>query len=176
VLSFFFQHLYPPITLFFQVFSFFLRRIQVIIDGVPLPLCAFARARHCRRLRESAAYGYCAAKQMTFWGIKGYPLMRMDGVICAFWSMPANADERCVLDHLLGTVKGLLLGDKGFQMKEDKQAELLKNNIQLIVPSRKNMKKSMPKQTENQLKNLRRLIETAIGQLCERFHINAIKA
>jgi hypothetical protein len=147
-----------------------------IIDGVPLPLCAFARARHCKRLRESAAYSYCAAKKMTFWGIKGYPLMRLDGVICSFWSMPANVDERCVLDYLPNAVTGLLLGDKGFQLKEFKHQELLEKNIQLLVPSRKNMAKTMPEHTENHLKNVRRLIETDIGQLCERFALNRIKA
>jgi Transposase DDE domain len=147
-----------------------------IIDGVPLPLCSFARARQCQHLRESAAYGYCAAKKMTFWGIKGYPLMRMDGVICSFWSMPANVDERCVLEYLMGRVHGLVLGDKGFQLKQMKQQELLEQHVHLLVPARKNMKKMMTEQAENHLKNLRRLIETAIGQLCERFALNRIKA
>lgn len=147
-----------------------------VIDGVPLPLCVFARARRCRRMREAAAYGHCAAKKMTFWGLKGYPLMRMDCTISAFWMMPANEDERGVLDEVIGKVKGLLLGDKGFQLKAHRQQELAENGLHLLVPARKNMAKTMSKEAESQLKNLRRLIETAIGQLCETYHLGRIKA
>lgn len=147
-----------------------------VIDGVPLPLCQFARARQCKRLRADAAYGYCAAKKMTFWGLKGYPLLRLDGVICAFWTLPGNLDERTVLEHLVGRVKGLLLGDKGFQLKPIQQQELQAHGLGLLVPARKNMAPTMPQATENQFKNLRRRIETAIGQLCERYDLNRIKA
>jgi Transposase DDE domain len=147
-----------------------------VIDGVPLPLCQFARALRCRRMREDAAYGHCAAKQMTFWGFKGYPLMRMDGAIAAFWSMPANEDERSVLDYVIGKVRGMMLGDKGFQCKEIRRHELESHAVHLLVPARKNMKQIMSKAAENQLKNLRRLIETAIGQLTERYDLSRIKA
>lgn len=147
-----------------------------VIDGVPLPLCQFARARHCKRLRTDAAYGYCAAKKMTFWGLKGYPLLRMDGVICAFWTLPGNLDERSVLDNLVGRVRGLLLGDKGFQLKATQQQDLQAHGLHLLVPARKNMPQTLSKPAENQFKNLRRRIETAIGQLCERYDLNRIKA
>jgi hypothetical protein len=147
-----------------------------VIDGVPLPLCRFARARRCRRMREDAAYGYCAAQDMTFWGFKGYPLMRMDGAIHAFWTMPANEDERGVLDAVIARIRGLLLGDKGFQLKAYRQEELASHGLYLLVPARKNMQKKMTKATENQFKNLRRRVETTIGQLCERYDMNRIKA
>jgi hypothetical protein len=147
-----------------------------IIDGVPLPLCEFARARWCKRMRGDAAYGYCAAKKMTFWGFKGYPLMRLDGAITGFWTQPANEDERHSLDWLIGKVRGLTLADKGFLLNETRKQELEQAGLQLIVPARKNMKKTMSKKAENQLKNIRRRIETAIGQLCERYHLNRIKA
>lgn len=146
-----------------------------VIDGMPLPLCQFARARRCKRMRSDAAYGHCAAKEMTYWGVKGYPLMRLDGTIAAFFTMPANEDERSVFEHLKGKITGLLLGDKGFQ-SQDKAEQLQRHNITLFVPARKNMPQTMTKEQETQLKNVRRRIETAIGQLCETFNINRIKA
>ncbi len=157
------SHLWPPVA------------DGHVIDGMPLALCGFARARRCKRMRESAAYGYCAAKKMRFWGFKGYPLMRLDGPIVAFWTMPANADERSALDNVIGLIKGLLLGDKGFLSKE-REAELAGHGINLCVPARKNMKPRFTKEAESLLKNTRRLIETAIGQLVERFAIQNIKA
>lgn len=156
------MHLWPPTDVH-------------IVDGVPLPLCQFARARHCKRMRELAAYGHCAAKKMTYWGLKGYPLMRLDGPIVAFWTQPANEDERSILDNMIGFIKGLLLGDKGFQTKE-KSAELAAHGVHLLVPSRKNMARKMPEKAENMLINTRRLIETALGQLVERFAFQNIKA
>lgn len=157
------EHLWPPSDVH-------------VIDGVPLPLCQFARAPRCRRMREDAAYGYCAAKQMTFWGFKGYPLMRMDGAIAAFWSMPANEDERSVLEAVMEKIRGLMLGDKGFQCQEYRRQELEAYGLYLLVPVRKNMTPIMSRAAENKLKNLRRRIETAIGQLCERYNLNRIKA
>jgi hypothetical protein len=146
-----------------------------IIDGAPLPLCQFARAKRCRRLREWAAYGHCAAKKMTYWGLKAYPLMRLDGAITACWLHQANEDERTILDNLIGFIKGLVIADKGFQ-SESRAKELKVNGIDIIVPSRKNMKQKRDEKEENQLKNIRRRIETAIGQLVERYSFNSIKA
>ena len=146
-----------------------------IVDGVPLQLCQFARAKRCKRLREFAAYGYCAAKKMPYWGLKGFPLMRVDGPICAFWTQPANEDERAILDNMIGLIQGTFLGDKGFQTKEKAQ-ELADYGIRLWVPTRKNMTKMISEKAENALKNIRRRIETAIGQLVERFGFQNIKA
>ena len=81
--------------------------------------------------------------------------MRLDGVITGFWTMPANIDERQALEPLVGKIKGLLLGDKGFQLRQEKHQELLNRNIQLFVPARKNMVTLMTKETENRFKNIR---------------------
>jgi hypothetical protein len=76
----------------------------------------------------------------------------------------------------VGKVKGLLLGDKGFQMNPLQKQELQAHGLQLLVLARKNMTATLTKPADNQLKNLRRRIETAIGQLCERYDLNRIKA
>jgi IS5 family transposase len=146
-----------------------------IIDGVPLPLCQFARARRCRRLRDLSAYGHCAAKKMTYWGLKGFPLMRLDGPIVAFWTQSANENERLVLDNTIGFIEGLLLADKGFQ-DQNRATELQAHGIDLLVPARKNMTATCSQESQNILKNTRRRIETAIGQLVERFGFQNIKA
>jgi hypothetical protein len=67
------------------------------------------------------------------------------------------------------------LADKGFQSNE-KKAELAAYGIDLLVPSRKNMANAPSQKAQTCLKNTRRLIETAIGQLVERFAFQTIKA
>ena len=73
------------------------------------------------------------------------------------------------------TLHGLLIGDKGYirpQLKE----ELAQRGLDLETPLRKNMKESRPKDFVHDLMKVRRRVETVIGQLEERFHIETVWA
>jgi hypothetical protein len=39
-----------------------------IIDGLPIPICKFARAHFSHIFKEDVAYGYCAAKKEHYYG------------------------------------------------------------------------------------------------------------
>src|SRR5262245_61555750 len=56
------------------------------------------------------------------------------------------------------------------------QDELQANGLYLQTPLRENMKDNRPKEFLNWMKSTRRLIETVIGQLAARFHIEKIRA
>ena len=68
-----------------------------------------------------------------------------------------------------------MLGDKGF-IRPELQRELPINGLSLQTPLRDNMKDPRSKKLLNWMKNTRRLIETVIGQLTERFHIERVRA
>lgn len=68
-----------------------------------------------------------------------------------------------------------MLGDKGF-IRPELQRELAINGLSLQTPLRDNMKDTRSKKLLNWMKNTRRLIETVIGQLTERFHIERVRA
>lgn len=146
-----------------------------IIDGVPMPLCHYARSGRCRSLKEHAAFGYCAAKDEHYWGLRGHPVMNGKGYIVHCTYTPANVDEREVLDNLEGVIRGMLLGDKGF-ISEERRARLLERGIDLQTLKRKNMKETRPKAFLKWLAKTRRTIETALSILCESFAFNRIKA
>lgn len=146
-----------------------------IIDGVPMPLCHYARSARCKSLKEYAAYGYCAAKDEHYWGLRGHPLMNEQGYIVQCSYTPANEDERNVLDNLPGFIRGIMLGDKGFIGEERRQA-LLEQGIDLQTLKRKNMKESRSKSFLRWLAKTRKTIETAISILTERFRFNHPKA
>ena len=61
-------------------------------------------------------------------------------------------------------------------MRPELQENLSKNKQYLETPLRDNMKDDRPKAFLNWMKGTRRLIETVIGQLSERFHIEKIRA
>jgi hypothetical protein len=80
----------------------------------------------------------------------------------------------CVLS-LTERIQGLLLGDKGF-IRPSLTTELASRGLNLQTPVRGNMEETRPGIFLRWMTSTRRLIETVIGQLSERFHIEKIRA
>lgn len=146
-----------------------------IIDGLPMPVCKFARAAFSRIFKENAAYGYCASKQETYYGFHGHVVINSIGVITAATFAAANIDERDVCPELAEKIKGLLLGDKGF-IRPMLNEILADQELFLQTPLRENMKEKRPRSFLQWMLGTRRLVETVIGQLAERFHIEKVRA
>jgi hypothetical protein len=145
------------------------------IDGFPMPTCQFARAHFSSFFKGDAAYGYCATKQEVYYGFHGHLVISSEGVISAATFTAANIDERDVAPELMEKINGLSLGDKGYMRPELKE-ELAKHELFLETPLRDNMEETRPKGFLNWMKSKRRLIETVIGQLTDRFHIEKVRA
>ena len=88
-----------------------------IIDGLPMPVCKFARAYFSKVFKGDAAYSYCATKKECYYGFRGHLVINSSGVVTAATFTSANIDERDVCPELVGKIQGLLLGDKGFWRK-----------------------------------------------------------
>jgi hypothetical protein len=146
-----------------------------LVDGIPIPLCCFSRAPRCRSFKAEAAYGYCAAKKQTYYGFHGHLLITATGVISGFTLTPANGSEREALWEIVETIHGLLIGDKGY-LCAALQQQLRQVGIHLETALRSNMQDSRNPAWVALLKRMRRLIETVIGQLVERFSIEKVWA
>jgi hypothetical protein len=146
-----------------------------IIDGVPLPLAHNARAYRSAMLKEHGAWGFCAAKDEHYYGLKGHLVINGSGMITAMNVTPANVDERAVLWDFVGKIRGILIGDKGY-LGEALQTELLANGIDLQTPLRDNMKDTRLKSAVHRLNRLRKPVETTLSVLVEHFHLTKIKA
>jgi Transposase DDE domain len=146
-----------------------------IIDGVPMKLCHLSRAYRCKSLSEYNDFGYCAAKDEHYFGLRGHPVINERGYIvhCSYTS--PKMDEREALENLRGTIKGMLLGDKGF-IGEERRISLLSDGINLQTLKRKNMTESRSKDFLRWLAKTRKTIETAISLLTEMFNFNQPKA
>jgi Transposase DDE domain len=147
-----------------------------LVDGFPVPVCHFRRAHFSKVFRGEAAFGFCASKGETYYGFKGMLLTTDDGIIEDIALVAANIDERdALVDFDLHRIAGLLLGDKGFirpLLKED----LSRQGIDLQTPLRGNMKESRSAYFRHWMMASRRLVETVIGQLTERFQIENNRA
>ena len=146
-----------------------------LIDGLPIPICKFARAYFSQIFKGDAAYGYCATKKENYYGFRGHLVISSMGVITGATFTAANVDERDVCPELVEKIKGLLLGDKGF-IRPTLQQALVERGVFLQTPLRENMREERSKNFLQWLVSTRRLIETVIGQLTDRFHIEKVRA
>lgn len=145
-------------------------------DGLPMPICHFKRAHTCRLFDDSASYGYCASKEETYYGFKGNVVINSEGVITGLTVTAANIDERQSLWDLVEPIQGLLIADKGL-IGEDYKEQLQKHaQLDLQTAVRNNMKETRSAATIKWLISTRRLVETVIGQLTERFNIEKVRA
>jgi len=144
-----------------------------LVDGIPIPLCGLSRAPRCRSFRGEAAYGYCAAKKQTYYGFHGHLIITATGVITGFSLTPANGSEREALWDIVPIIQGLLIGDKGY-LSAALQQDLRQVGIELQTALRSNMQDSRDPSWVKLLQRMRRLIETVIGQLVERFSIEKV--
>lgn len=146
-----------------------------LIDGLPMPLCCLTYAGRCQSFQGIAAFGYCAAKDESFYGFRGHLTLSLNGVITDFTITPANGDEREALWEITRKIRGLLIGDKGY-LSQALQRQLAAVDLDLQTPLRQNMSETRPFAVIRQLQTLRRLIETVNAQLTERFHFERIRA
>jgi len=146
-----------------------------IIDGLPLPICKYARSNRCRSMQDMASYGYCAAKDEHYYGLKSHIMIDTKNLITFVTLTSASTDEREVLHNLCGTVSGHVLGDKGY-ISQEKQAILKKNNIEIHTLKRQNMQDNRSRNSRKFISKTRKLIETTFSILTETFDIAHTKA
>jgi IS5 family transposase len=145
-------------------------------DGFPMPVCHFKRAYFSRIFTGEADYGYCASKGETYYGFKGNILINSEGIITEITATAANIDERDSLWDLITEVSGMLIADKGLigTGYQNDLRQFAQINLQTAV--RANMKETRSEKFVNWLKSKRRLVETVIGQLTERFNLEKVRA
>jgi hypothetical protein len=134
-------------------------------DGLPLPVCRYARSRRDKRFRGEAAWSVCAAKQEKYYGFKAGVLMNSAGEIFRWWLGPANTDEREMLDAVVSAIP---VRRQGADLR---RLQLAGRGVDLTTPLRANMKDDRPPWLIRQAMRLRRRIETAFGRLVEDFGV-----
>lgn len=146
------------------------------IDTLPLPVCTYTRSRRDRCFKPDADYGYCAAKDLHYYGFKlGLRISRV-GMITHYSLLPARPHDSRLLDDLIVGFEGVVPADKGF-VDSFRQEHLAKQrHVELVVPVRKNMKDKPPTAIMRLCSRWRKLIETVGSHLTERYHIAKTRA
>ena len=146
-----------------------------VIDTLPLPTCVLTRAVRDHCFPSVADFGYCAAKDLHYYGFKlGLRISRL-GMITHYPLLAARPHDIQSLDTLLEGFEGIAPADKGF-IDAYRQAQLWeRHRIFLVTPPRKNMQTELPKHLRRFCKRIRKFVETVGSQLTERFNINQIR-
>ena len=144
-----------------------------VVDSVPVPVCRFARATFCRRLRECSAYGYDEVARQTFFGVRAHLRICWPGIITDLELAPANVHELSVAEQFLSGLSGWALGDRNYWSPELAE-RLREHGLHLLAPFKSSKREKTPWPTW--LKHKRYRIETVIGQLGDRFHAKRVWA
>ena len=112
-----------------------------LVDTKPIPVLGLKRDKRHSDFSGNATPGYCASRQLRYFGYKLALLSSWDGVPIAYDLVPANTDERLAVESVLEVVRGsTIYGDKGF-INQDWQLQLeTRTGNRLWTVKRKNQK------------------------------------
>ncbi|HET8657071.1 MAG TPA: IS982 family transposase, partial [Longimicrobiaceae bacterium] len=145
----------------------------VVLDSLPVPVCRFARATFCRRLRDVSSYGHDSVARQTFFGMRAHVRISWPGVISAFDLTPANVSDPAMAPEILEDVRGWALGDRAYWSPALRE-ELAAQTLRLLAPFRSRKRETEPWPFWLLIK--RRRIETVIAQLVGRFQLARVWA
>jgi Transposase DDE domain len=146
------------------------------IDTLPLPVCTYTRAGRDRCFPGQADYGYCAAKELHYYGFKlGLRISRC-GMITHCPLLAARPHDINHLEVLVAGFHGLVPADKGFIALHLQQQLTQKQGVSVVTPRKKNMKTSLyPASLVHTCARWRKVIETVGSHLTERFGVHRIR-
>ena len=137
-----------------------------LLDTKPVPVICYHRSKKHSDFQGSAAYGYCASKEMYYFGYKLDAICTLEGLPLLYDLVPANVDERQAAETLLEKLAGFsLFADKGF-LGEDWQANIFQfTGNRIWTPKRKNQTKQQSNTFEYWLNTLRLRIEGLFNEI-----------
>lgn len=144
-----------------------------IIDSLPVPVCRWARAPRCRRLRECSGYGHDEVAGQLFFGLRAHVRLSWPGVITDFDLAPADVHEIHLAEPLLADAYGWALADRNYWSPELTR-RLGDHDLHLLAPFRSKKREKSP--WPLWLKQKRYRIETVFSQLVERFQVKRVWA
>jgi hypothetical protein len=146
-----------------------------VIDTLPLPICVLTRAPRERCFKPDADYGYCAAKDLHYYGFKLGLRVARSGMIIHYPLLPARPHDVQVTDELVATFAGVVPADKGC-IDAVRQALLAeRHGVTLVTPPRKRMQAAFAPAVLKTCARWRKRVETVGSHLVERFGVARIR-
>lgn len=139
-----------------------------LIDSFPLHVCKFARAKSSKLFKGLAAFGYDHLVRNTFFGFRVHVRCSDEGPLAPAALAAADVADLAAVGEVVPPEGGVGVGDRNY-WGPDRAAELLRCGFLLLAPYRTKARDPAPERS-TLLRRARRLVETVIGQLADRFH------
>lgn len=132
----------------------------LLVDTKPIPVMGYTRSKERSDFRCKAAYGYCAARKLRYFGYKLTLLSTLNGIPVVFDLVPADTEERLAVNGILDQVQNRdIFGDKGF-IGDDWQQEIrTQTENRIWTPKRANQHHQNPLAFDHLLNSIRERVE-----------------
>ena len=132
-----------------------------LLDTKPIPVVGYKRKKSHSDFAGNANYGYCASRDLKYFGYKLVTICTVNGLPVVYDLVPANLDERlaaeAVIDHLSFCD---IFADKGF-IGLEWQTQIFDQTGNLIwTPRRSNQHYQNSKRLDRWLSGVRERIES----------------
>jgi hypothetical protein len=143
-----------------------LEETTFLFDTKPVPVVGYKRSKHHSDFAGSAEYGFCASRNLHYFGYKLVTVTTLDGIPVVYDLVPANLEERDAAEAVLFSLSHCsLFGDKGF-IGEEWQSfiyDLTGNRIWTV--KRANQHHQNPPAFDALLNSIRERIEGVFNEL-----------
>lgn len=174
------------------VFAYLLERINKeektdyldhLIDSVPIILASGTRSKRAGVARDIAATGFCAAKQIKFYGVRLHLIARRKAgrlpKPVRLWLRQGNVHDLTALKEQYQAIEKMtLFADKAYVSKDFKQ-KMQTQQVQLVTPLKKPKKKELSKHQKSYnrlVSSLRQPIESFFKWLIDKTDIQRASA
>jgi hypothetical protein len=140
-----------------------------LVDSLPIHACAFGRAGFARQLRGHAGYGRDHTRRALMYGFRLHARATPAGAIVALDLAPANVSDLAMVDQLDPPTGSVGVGDRGYWSPRVR-GELASAGVTFLAPFQSRKTDPNPDRSRR-LSRVRWVIETAFGQLAERFRV-----
>jgi len=143
-----------------------LTQVDLLWDTKPIPVMGYKRNKKRSDFAGSAGYGFCASRNMKYYGYKLVSLCTLDGIPIVYELVPANTDERLAAESVLYALRGCqIYSDKGF-IGEDWQERIFRHTRNRIdTPKRTNQSHQNPATIDRWLNSIRERIEGVFNEI-----------
>jgi hypothetical protein len=143
-----------------------LKQVDLLLDTKPIPVMGYKRSKKRSDFAGSADYGFCASRNMKYYGYKLVSLCTLDGIPIVYELVPANTDERLAAESVLYALRGCrIYSDKGFIGKDWQEKIFRHTRNRVYTPKRANQTHQNPVSFDRWLNSTRERIEGVFNEI-----------
>jgi hypothetical protein len=137
-----------------------------LLDTKPIPVVGYKRSKKRSDFLGNADYGFCASRNMKYFGYKLVMISTLNGTPIAYDLVPANLDERLAAEAVIDNLSSCdIFADKGF-IGLEWQSQIFEQTWNLVwTPKRSNQYQQNSKQLDRWINSVRERIEGLFHEL-----------